>query len=885
MKLHGMLVNGMPGVEDSSIIFGQLTSIFGANGAGKSRLLKEISKLLFKNNEDHESPIDNNWTGVSKHTLFLKFENIFQQGYSVDDFVINTLLNDVRQSLPSERNKLIETQNELTKLPELDRMFESMSGVGEDSNTSFQSTDSVINFLRQSFIENSNLQGLTLETIFQKYWMPLPKEQERRIYEELLKDMHLSLSTGPGVVNPWTVYGRIHLEKLQELVGEALISVLIPQMEIQIAAGTQSINELFTLSQDHYEQFSGLKITDKFSYPYLPAFYFENNTIMIPILSTKYDSLFEERQSVNDVSVYGPVYGPPKINFDRLSLRRFFPETIIPGKFKGDVTQAIVHSIGLIATHLKRRSSGNFWSLGSWGESSQFNWLQGNNDSVKSPEDSASSIDPYILLARDLLQKNVNKFLPEFISDSNSFIIEIMNPKFWQEKGRVVAGLTRKPTYEEELDRLVSEQNAEKGLQNNSVQHTWRLSSTSKSGSFIPISESGSGIERWVTTTLAICTNEMLRADPEVNGMGIDLQEFVEEIYDLHEDGKPSDNEVYNQLTSVELNIDLSNTVVLIDEPEAFLHPGAISSIGKWIQDMAIQSAGFIVVTHNSKIFDIELINSKRIVMIKEKGTSKIRELNTDVSAMGQWAEDIGITTGELFLLTKRWLIVEGEVDKIILTTWYKKLFAERGIRCVSASGSGNITYLMQVDFLAGIGSNVTVLLDKAAPGAQEIDLSILQRNIANHMKEDLVKPDQLIDSKLSTGEIRFIAQAHQHEDIWFYLEPEIIKKVAQNNLRNFSPKGQWDFTSWDEAWNIHFQNWLDGKPGYIARRDATKKLKKTVKQFKEFMREEQDIVFSAGLTKEIAEIQMLEEKIPVSLTKLIEIITSPYAGQVLKRQ
>ena len=50
-------------------------------------------------------------------------------------------------------------------------------------------------------------------------------------------------------------------------------------------------------------------------------------------------------------------------------------------------------------------------------------------------------------------------------------------------------------------------------------------------------------------------------------------------------------------------------------------------------------------------------------------------------------------------------------------------------------------------------------------------------------------------------------------------------------------------------------------------------------------MREEQDIVFSAGLTKEIAEIQMLEDKIPVSLTKLIEIITSPYAGQVLKRQ
>ena len=867
MKLHGMLVKGLPGVDNSSIVFGQLTSIFGANGAGKSRLLNEISKLLMKNFEDHDSPNDNNWTGMSSHTLFLQFENTHFNNSTInkDEYAMTTILESVKLGLPfalPESQEQLETRH--------NEILEWMSG------GIFQNPDSVINFLQQTFIENQNLQGLTLETIFQKYWMSLSNEQERRLYEVLFKDVYLSLSTGPGAVNPWTIYGKINLETLQEIVGEDLLETLIPQLDMQISTCTESINELFTLSQDHYKRFSTSKITEKVAYPYLPPIYLENKSIMIPMLSSKYD--------MSGNTSHPDFKRTEQINFGRQSLRRFFPETIIPGKFKGDVTEAIIDAIGLIATHLARRSSGNFWSVGSWGESSQYNWLKGSNESISFPEDSASSIDPYILLARDLLQKNVNKFLPEFISDSNNFIIEILNPKFWHDKGRVVAGLTRKPTYEEELDRLVLVQNAKNSLQNK-MNFNWRLLSTSKSGSFIPISESGSGIERWVTTTLAICTNEMLRADPEINGMGIDLQEFVEEIYDLHEDGEPSDNEVYNQLTSVELNIDLSNTVVLIDEPEAFLHPGAISSIGKWIQDMAIQSAGFIVVTHNSKIFDIELINSKRIVMIKEKSTSKIRELNTDVSAMGQWAEDIGITTGELFLLTKRWLIVEGEVDKIILTTWYKKLFAERGIRCVSASGSGNITYLMQVDFLAGIGSNVTVLLDKAASGAQEIDLSILQRNIANHMKEDLVKPDQLIDSKLSAGEIRFIAQAHQHEDIWFYLEPEIIKRVAQNNVRSFSPKGQWDFTSWDEAWNIHFQNWLDGKPGYIARRDATKKLKKTVKQFKEFMREEQDIVFSAGLTKEIAEIQMLEDKIPVSLTKLIEIITSPYAGQVLKRQ
>ncbi len=498
-------------------------------------------------------------------------------------------------------------------------------------------------------------------------------------------------------------------------------------------------------------------------------------------------------------------------------------------------------------------------------------WQQGARYRRDIPGGRYYRIHPAVKVACRYVQRYLNKNLPAFISDEFEFHVEPLDLSSWieRESKRVRLSARRKSDSETDMSTQVS---IYFGLSHSGIEQL------------------GAGVRRWVDVVLKVLEAETYAVSMEdlgfeeafykaygLEGWLEDSSQF-EELFDetFYDDGDlylkqwgylcehPTAHEL------VELLPNEQSHIILIDEPEANLHPDAVESIIRWMIDMASKGNMFIVATHNLRVFDLQTVSVRRFTM---RSNDDLVELDHDVSYLDSWAVEMGFTPGEMFLATKRWLIVEGEVDREVLRAWYEPLFRERGVRVIPAHGVGNVDQLMQVDFLGGIGARVSVLLDSDAPDSSPVKTDTLRGRIERGLlQQSLLGQQTLIEGKLSASEVIFGVEKHEQVDILLFLDEECINTVLDSLGRR--REGSRRLDSWSRAWD-EFVAEASGV-------ENTKPVTLTVKSFKAFLEREFGIRLDKDIAKKVAVLQRQRSRIPESLTATVMRITSPFYGEPL---
>jgi energy-coupling factor transporter ATP-binding protein EcfA2 len=492
-------------------------------------------------------------------------------------------------------------------------------------------------------------------------------------------------------------------------------------------------------------------------------------------------------------------------------------------------------------------------------------------------------IHPAVWLACEFISSQVNKNLPSFISSKYKFMITPNGPDYWgwKNSGKVQCRIMKIDLKDEEIGQSGT------SLLMNLANAMWLGPSEQE----LDIESLGAGMRRWINISISLfkdsanllrVNTDTLKAYFELN-FGSNREEILEDW---------DDKEYFWALWTYFCETDGAGDLVsfddfedsrflIIDEPEANLHPEAIESVRNWLTDQAVNYGSVFVATHNLKIFDSSFFSTNRFT-VKNLGSdsSQVTKIEVDPSYLDSWSHDLGLTTGEVFLATKRWLVVEGEVDKVVLERLFGSLLRDRGVRILPARGSSNMDMLLQLDFLRGIGGKVSVLLDADSPDGWKINKESLRTKIERgFFKKSIESSASIIDERTKPGGVLLDVDAHEQIDMMFYLDPISINYVLSHGS-NFTKSGQKrSFDSWQSAWELF--NSRVSKGTIID--NSGKQAKLTVTDFKDFLRSEFGLNINPWFANEVAKHQARRGIVPTGLSSLIDKITSPFYGTPLK--
>jgi hypothetical protein len=144
------------------------------------------------------------------------------------------------------------------------------------------------------------------------------------------------------------------------------------------------------------------------------------------------------------------------------------------------------------------------------------------------------------------------------------------------------------------------------------------------------------------------------------------------------------------------------------------LHPAAIASVRDWLTGLAQTAATVLVASHSPILLngDSQLVN-RVLVLAAEEGT----QLQT---LSGAWADDLarvkgelGLTAGDLLLMTRLAVFVEGPHDVIVLDTWFGEELRSAGIRIFPIHGAKHLQHLLDSEIVAALGIRIATLTDQ----------------------------------------------------------------------------------------------------------------------------------------------------------------------------
>jgi energy-coupling factor transporter ATP-binding protein EcfA2 len=505
----------------------------------------------------------------------------------------------------------------------------------------------------------------------------------------------------------------------------------------------------------------------------------------------------------------------------------------------------------------------------------QVDWLYRNGEGAQAEmqrfvsrlndNESWFKVHPAVEAACRYVETYVNQNLPTFVSEKFDFFLRPISPVEWIGNERIKYGLANKPVVKEFSNK------AEKAA------FEAFASVTPKPQLMFPLESFGAGICRWVNLVLSLAIDAETECLVDYSrlvahcfeGKGWGELSF-EEVTNL-EDG-PDDPELiwtiwthFCETPKGHLLVDFSSRelprVILVDEPEANLHPNALHSVRDWLANAAALYGAVFVATHNLSIFDTQYVATSRFLMGSDPLLSGIEKLQIDPSFIDDFRLEMGFSPGELAIQTKRWLFVEGEVDRIVIETFFSDILKKNGVRVVSLRGSQNTNNLMQLDLLSTFARDFSILLDKDAPDAQEVDVESLKQKVEKgFLKKDLSK----------NQEVRLAVATHDEFDIMFFLDGDLIREA----LASRGVRGYRQFPRMTSAWSIFEERNKTGQ----THPQSSRPYRLTVKDFKAFLQHEYGLMISPSLVREVTEKQARMKLVPQELQALIEQLCAPLA-------
>lgn len=258
--------------------------------------------------------------------------------------------------------------------------------------------------------------------------------------------------------------------------------------------------------------------------------------------------------------------------------------------------------------------------------------------------------------------------------------------------------------------------------------------------------------------------------------------------------------------------------VYIADEPEAHLHPAALHSVRRWLTGLAETAATVLIATHSHALLDStsELVN--RVHVHRDEEGTKLRLMTGSLDEeLGRFSEDLGISRGELLLMTRLALFVEGPHDQIILDEWFGDVLRGAGIRVFPVHGVDNLPGLAGSEIIAALGIRIATLSDDTSPSRAS---SGSPRTRGEHAV------GRLLDEAARAG-IQVHPIGLDQPDILYYLDETICRHVAPA------------FPGWDAAEaerrnarsRMRWKRWVEDRYGLSLTREGVRRLARMCRQ------------------------------------------------------
>jgi len=296
----------------------------------------------------------------------------------------------------------------------------------------------------------------------------------------------------------------------------------------------------------------------------------------------------------------------------------------------------------------------------------------------------------------------------------------------------------------------------------------------------------GAGTARWISLTIRLACGELLAAK-RVGAMDQLLQTgrltHADELANVFQE---QDEEELNSepwqlnpvaLREIELDIVKSNTVVLIDEPEAHLHPRAVRSIASWLEETSSRVSAVVVATHHPELINIHSFGVQKVLLSRIGPKSEVTVWDgTRGSSLDSFAESFGLTDSAILQMSRLMLFVEGPHDEIILRTFFGDVLDSGGVTVLVLHGLKNASMILESEVVAKIGIPVGVLADNA-------DIERVKGGTRTNYEESMI--GRLIREWEAAGrELRPFGLLRS--DIIEYLDPQVCSGAAKKPLRDW---------------------------------------------------------------------------------------------------
>lgn len=267
-----------------------------------------------------------------------------------------------------------------------------------------------------------------------------------------------------------------------------------------------------------------------------------------------------------------------------------------------------------------------------------------------------------------------------------------------------------------------------------------------------------------------------------------------------------------------------SPAVVLVDEPEAGLHPIAVRSVvsaldasgdaryfelPNGVTEQIVSSV--IATTHHPLVLstrDARLVHVQR----DANGHTELVPLDSSIDS-SQLVEALGWTMPDILLMTRTFVLVEGEHDKAVIEAVFREELAARRAVVVVMGGASNVGHHINAEFLTRFTTaRIVVVLDRLGRVASELwdqaqaasaagDINAALRHLDAIARRDGREADWLGDAgrtALLAGHIdRISVVGLERADIIEYLPVEEFVASARSwKAIGPPPKGQ-NFKDW----------------------------------------------------------------------------------------
>lgn len=159
------------------------------------------------------------------------------------------------------------------------------------------------------------------------------------------------------------------------------------------------------------------------------------------------------------------------------------------------------------------------------------------------------------------------------------------------------------------------------------------------------------------------------------------------------------------------------SVVLLVEEPEAGLHPAAQRDAAALLAGLATHGLQVIALTHSAAFINAARPNGVRLA---RKTTDADGEIKRDVLrpiGLAEVRDELGVRPADI-LLARRFVIVEGPSDRLILDAWARSMGVDLGaaqVQLVPTGGYTSAHRVAQFLSLAYEGAEFVVVLDEGA--------------------------------------------------------------------------------------------------------------------------------------------------------------------------